>query len=107
MRRVLHSANRAMRLTMERSHLARQPKRKPEKSRIGFLSATPSSSKIVAYAQGFDKMSVASAQFKWDLKLGDAELIPARGCVYPRNRSHQGSRRDRKLAVSCCRTIIS
>ena len=38
-------------------------------------------SKIITYAQGFEQMSVASAQFSWDLKLGDMATIWRGGCI--------------------------
>ena len=38
-------------------------------------------SKIVAYAQGFEQMTVASAQYGWDLKLGEIATIWRGGCI--------------------------
>ncbi len=38
-------------------------------------------SKIVAYAQGFEQLAVASQQFGWDLKLGDLATIWRGGCI--------------------------
>jgi 6-phosphogluconate dehydrogenase len=37
--------------------------------------------KIVAYAQGFEMMSVASAQFGWELNLGEIAAIWRGGCI--------------------------
>ena len=70
-----------MRLTMEKKtpHPARQ--RKPEKAEIDAIRDALYASKIIAYAQGFEQMSVASAQFKWDLKLGDMATIWRGGCI--------------------------
>ena len=73
--RVL-SANRAMRLTMEKkTPLSARPALKPDKAAIDAIRDALYASKIIAYAQGFEQMSVASAQFKWDLKLGDMATI--------------------------------
>ncbi|MEV7804169.1 NADP-dependent phosphogluconate dehydrogenase [Microbispora sp. NPDC088329] len=38
-------------------------------------------SKIVAYAQGFDQMAAASAEYGWDLNLGAAATIWRGGCI--------------------------
>ena len=38
-------------------------------------------SKIVAYAQGFEQMRVASAQYGWDLELGEIATIWRGGCI--------------------------
>ncbi len=38
-------------------------------------------SKIVAYAQGFEQLAVASAQFNWDLDLGTIATIWRGGCI--------------------------
>ena len=37
--------------------------------------------KIVAYAQGFEQMSAASRQYRWELKLGDMAMIWRGGCI--------------------------
>ena len=55
--------------------------RKPEKAAIDAIRDALYASKIIAYAQGFEQMSVASAQFKWDLKLGDMATIWRGGCI--------------------------
>jgi 6-phosphogluconate dehydrogenase len=38
-------------------------------------------SKIVAYAQGFDQMKLAGAEFGWDLHFGDLATIWRGGCI--------------------------
>ncbi len=38
-------------------------------------------SKIVAYAQGFDQMAAASAEYGWNLKLGSMATIWRGGCI--------------------------
>lgn len=38
-------------------------------------------SKIVAYAQGFEQMAAASAEYKWDLKLDEVAKIWRGGCI--------------------------
>jgi 6-phosphogluconate dehydrogenase len=79
--RVL-SANRAMRLELDKK--TPHPKsetRKPEKAEIDAIRDALYASKIIAYAQGFEQMSVASAQFKFDLKLGDMATIWRGGCI--------------------------
>jgi 6-phosphogluconate dehydrogenase len=38
-------------------------------------------SKIVAYAQGFEHLTVASEQFGWDLKLGEVASLWRGGCI--------------------------
>jgi 6-phosphogluconate dehydrogenase len=79
--RVL-SAHRAMRQEMEKKtpHPPLKP-RKPEQAEIDAIRDALYASKIVAYAQGFEQMSVASAQFSWDLKLGDMATIWRGGCI--------------------------
>ena len=61
-------------------HPAR-PTRKPETAEIDAIRDALYASKIIAYAQGFEQMSVASAQFHWDLKLGDMATIWRGGCI--------------------------
>jgi 6-phosphogluconate dehydrogenase len=79
--RVL-SANRGIRLELDKKipHPAVQP-RKPEKAEIDAIRDALYASKIVAYAQGFEQMSVASGQFHYDLKLGDMATIWRGGCI--------------------------
>ena len=76
------SAQRAMRLEMDQktAHPALE-KRKPETAEIDAVRDALYASKIIAYAQGFEQMSVASAQFHWDLKLGDLATIWRGGCI--------------------------
>ena len=76
------SAQRAMRLEMDKKtpHPALE-KRKPETAEIDAVRDALYASKIIAYAQGFEQMSVASAQFHWDLKLGDLATIWRGGCI--------------------------
>jgi 6-phosphogluconate dehydrogenase len=76
------SANRAMRITMEKKTPHPAPiKRKPAKAEIDAIRDALYASKIIAYAQGFEQMSVASAQFNFDLKLGDMATIWRGGCI--------------------------
>jgi 6-phosphogluconate dehydrogenase len=79
--RVL-SANRSMRLELDKKtpHPKSQT-RKPEKAEIDAIRDALYASKIIAYAQGFEQMSIASAQFKFDLKLGDMATIWRGGCI--------------------------
>ena len=79
--RVL-SANRSMRLELDkRTPHPKSETRKPEKAEIDAIRDALYASKIIAYAQGFEQMSVASAQFKLDLKLGDMATIWRGGCI--------------------------
>ena len=79
--RVL-SANRSMRLELDKkSPHPKSETRKPEKAEIDAIRDALYASKIVAYAQGFQQMSVASEQFKFDLKLGDMATIWRGGCI--------------------------
>jgi 6-phosphogluconate dehydrogenase len=99
--RVL-SAHRAMRMTMEKKtpHPA-TPALKPEKAAIDAIRDALYASKIVAYAQGFEQMSVASQQFNWDLKLGDMATIWRGGCIIRAkflDRIKEAYQRDAKLA---------
>jgi 6-phosphogluconate dehydrogenase len=76
------SASRALRLEMDKK--APHPalgKRKPEPAEIDAVRDALYASKIIAYAQGFEQMSVASAQFHWDLKLGELATIWRAGCI--------------------------
>ena len=96
------SANRAMRVALDKKipHPALQT-RKPEKGEIDAIRDALYASKIIAYAQGFEQMSVASAQFKWDLKLGDMATIWRGGCIIRArflDRIKEAYDRDPKLA---------
>src|SRR5271157_3506475 len=79
--RVL-SAHRAMRQEMEKKtpHPARQTL-KPEKAEIDAIRDALYASKIVAYAQGFEQMAVASAQYGWRLDLREIAAIWRAGCI--------------------------
>jgi 6-phosphogluconate dehydrogenase len=76
------SAGRALRLEMDKKtpHPALD-KRKPEPAEIDAIRDALYASKIIAYAQGFEQMSVASAQFHWDLRLGELATIWRAGCI--------------------------
>jgi 6-phosphogluconate dehydrogenase len=99
--RVL-SAHRAMRQEMEKR--TRRPARrtlKPEQADINAVRDALYASKIVAYAQGFEQMSVASAQSNWGLKLGDLATIWRGGCIIRArflNRIREAYDRDANLA---------
>jgi 6-phosphogluconate dehydrogenase len=76
------SAHRAMRQEMEKkTPHPRDPPLKSEKAEIDAIRDALYASKIVAYAQGFEQMSVASAEFNFDLKLGDLATIWRGGCI--------------------------
>ena len=55
--------------------------RKPSQADIEAIRDGLYASKIVAYAQGFEEMSVASKEFGWNLKLGDLAMIWRGGCI--------------------------
>jgi 6-phosphogluconate dehydrogenase len=55
--------------------------RAPGESDIQAIQDALYASKIVAYAQGFEQMTVASMQFGWDLKLGEIATIWRGGCI--------------------------
>lgn len=55
--------------------------RKPSKEDIDAIKDALYASKIVAYAQGFEHLTVASQQFGWDLKLGEVATIWRGGCI--------------------------
>ena len=98
--RVL-SANRAMRLTMEKkTPRPAAPALKPERAAIDAIRDALYASKIIAYAQGFEQMSIASAQFKWNLRLGDMATIWRGGCIIRArflDRIKEAYERDTKL----------
>jgi 6-phosphogluconate dehydrogenase len=76
------SAQRAMRQEMDKkTPRPASQTRKPEKAEIDAIRDALYASKIVAYAQGFEQMSVASEQFHWDLKLGELATIWRGGCI--------------------------
>jgi 6-phosphogluconate dehydrogenase len=75
--------------------------RKSERSEIDAVRDALYASKIVAYAQGFEQMSVASGEFHFDLKLGDMATIWRGGCIIRArflNRIKDAYDRDPKLA---------
>jgi 6-phosphogluconate dehydrogenase len=76
------SAQRALRLELSKKtpHPPLE-KRKPEKADIDAIRDALYASKIIAYAQGFGQLSVASAQFQWDLKFGELATIWRGGCI--------------------------
>jgi 6-phosphogluconate dehydrogenase len=55
--------------------------RKPTKADIDAIRDALYASKIVAYAQGYEQMTAASEQFKWDLKLGEVSSLWRGGCI--------------------------
>ena len=76
------------------------PALKPEQAAIDAIRDALYASKIIAYAQGFEQMSIASAQFKWDLKLGDMATIWRGGCIIRArflDRIKEAYERDAKL----------
>ena len=76
------SAQRDRRLEMaEKTSRAAPAARKAERSEIDAVRDALYASKIVAYAQGFEQMAVASAEFHWDLRLGDMATIWRGGCI--------------------------
>ena len=79
--RVL-SANRGMRLELDKK--TPHPTVSDAQARKGRDRRHPRRAlrlENIAYAQGFEQMSVASAQFKYDLKLGDMATIWRGGCI--------------------------
>jgi 6-phosphogluconate dehydrogenase len=76
------SGRRAHRAAAERlyPHPAIAP-RKPTPADIDAVRDALYASKIVAYAQGFEQMTAASEQFKWDLKLGEVSSLWRGGCI--------------------------
>ena len=76
------SGRRAHRIAAEKlfPHPADRPA-KPTKADIDAIRDALYASKIVAYAQGFEQMTAASEQFKWDLKLGEISSLWRGGCI--------------------------
>jgi 6-phosphogluconate dehydrogenase len=76
------SGRRSHRIAAEKlfPHPAVAP-RKPAKADIDAIQDALYASKIVAYAQGFEQMTAASEQFKWDLKLGEVSSLWRGGCI--------------------------
>ena len=79
--RVL-SAQRALRAEAEKK-LPRQqtPSRKPQQAEIDAIRDALYASKIIAYAQGFQQMTIASQEYGWDLRLGEIAKIWRGGCI--------------------------
>jgi 6-phosphogluconate dehydrogenase len=76
------SAKRALRLDMaKRIDRAQPATRKAERAEIDAIRDALYASKIIAYAQGFEQMSAASAGSGWDLKLGELATIWRGGCI--------------------------
>ena len=76
------SARRDERALAER-RFPRRPQdiRKATAAEIDAVRDALYASKIVAYAQGFEQMSAASAQFGWNLELGEIATIWRGGCI--------------------------
>ena len=76
------SARREQRIAAEKiiAHAATST-RKPSPADIDAIRDALYASKIVAYAQGFEEMAVASQEFGWDLKLGELAMIWRGGCI--------------------------
>jgi 6-phosphogluconate dehydrogenase len=76
------SARREQRIAAQKiiAH-APMPTRKATPADIDAIRDGLYASKIVAYAQGFEEMAVASAEFGWDLKLGELAMIWRGGCI--------------------------
>ena len=99
-----------MRLALDKKipHPALQT-RKPEKAEIDAIRDALYASKIIAYAQGFEQMSVASEQFHWDLKLGDMATIWRGGCIIRArflDRIKEAYDRDPKLRQPLARRLF-
>jgi len=76
------SARRTLRATAEarfaRAHAAL---REPTPEAIESLRKALYAAKIVSYAQGFEQMSAASAEYGWNLNLGEIATIWRGGCI--------------------------
>jgi 6-phosphogluconate dehydrogenase len=76
------SGRRAMRGEAEKKYP--HPKvatKKAGKAEIEAIRDALYASKIVAYAQGFEQMTVAAKQFGWELHLGEISTIWRGGCI--------------------------
>jgi 6-phosphogluconate dehydrogenase len=79
--RVL-SSQRARRLEAEKVFpYPPPPVRKPGAADVDAIRDGLYASKIVAYAQGFEAMAAASAEFDWGLKLDELAMIWRGGCI--------------------------
>jgi 6-phosphogluconate dehydrogenase len=76
------SGRRAHRIAAEKlyPHPALTP-RKPTRADIDAIQHALYASKIVAYAQGFEQMTAASEEYKWDLQLGAVSSLWRGGCI--------------------------
>jgi 6-phosphogluconate dehydrogenase len=76
------SSQRELRATAERHfpHPPVQP-RKASPAELEALRDALYASKIVAYAQGFEQMAVASAHYQWGLNLSEIAAIWRGGCI--------------------------
>jgi 6-phosphogluconate dehydrogenase len=79
--RVLSSQRKMREALAKKTPRPAQAKLKPEKFAIDAIRDALYASKIIAYAQGFEQMSAASAQFNWNLKLHDMAMIWRGGCI--------------------------
>ncbi len=76
------SGRRDQREAAEKAFPHEAPKaRKPGKADIEEIRDALYAAKIVAYAQGFEQMSAASAEYDWDLKLDEIATIWRGGCI--------------------------
>ena len=96
------SGRRAMRGEAERAlpHPAVTP-RTPTREDIDAIRDALYASKIIAYAQGFEQMTVASETFGWGLHLGEIATIWRGGCIIRArflNRIREAYDRDPKLS---------
>ncbi|MBV9290407.1 MAG: NADP-dependent phosphogluconate dehydrogenase, partial [Hyphomicrobiales bacterium] len=96
------SAKRAQRLELaKRTERAAPAARRPERAEIDAIRDALYASKIIAYAQGFEQMSAASAGSGWDLELGELATIWRGGCIIRArflDRIKEAYDRDPKLA---------
>jgi 6-phosphogluconate dehydrogenase len=96
------SGRRAMRGEAEKAlpHPAVAP-RKPTQEEIDAIRDALYASKIIAYAQGFEQMTVASETFDWGLHLGEIATIWRGGCIIRArflNRIREAYERNPKLS---------
>ncbi len=96
------SGRRAMRAAAEKAlpHPA-VATRKPSPEEINAIRDALYASKIVAYAQGFEQMTVASETFGWGLHFGEISTIWRGGCIIRArflNRIREAYERDPKLS---------
>ena len=76
------SSRRDLRSSAERRFPhAKVAPRKADPADIGAIRDALYASKIVAYAQGFEQMSVASTQYDWSLDLSEIAAIWRGGCI--------------------------